>query len=53
MSIPASFLCILLCWVIEPTQNHEPPLPLIADKVILWYLWNWRHESLHMYSLVV
>ena len=51
MSTPSSFLCILLCWVIEPSQDHEPPLPLIADKVILWYIWSRSHESLHMSSL--
>ena len=51
MSTPSSFLCILLCWVIEPSQDHEPPLPLIADKVILGYICSWSHESLHMSSL--
>jgi hypothetical protein len=51
MSTPSSFLCILLCWVIEPSKDHEPPLPWIADKVIHWYICSWRHESLHMYLL--
>ena len=51
MTTPASSLCILYCWVIEPSQDHEPPLPLIADKVILGYICSWSHESLHMSSL--
>ena len=42
---------ILLCRVIKPSQDQEPPLPFMPDKLILWYLCNWSHESLHVYTL--
>ena len=34
-------LNIVLCWVMEPPQDQEPPLPLMPDKAILnvWLLW--------------
>ena len=42
---------ILLCWVIKSSQDQKPPLPFMPDKLILWYLFNWSHESLHVYTL--
>jgi hypothetical protein len=37
---------------IEPSQGQGPLLPLIPDKAILWYIYGWSLESLHVYSLV-
>ena len=43
---------IPLCWDIEPPQDRGPPLPLMPDKVILCYICDWSHGSLHVYFLV-
>ena len=37
---------------IKPSQDQGPLLPLMPDKVILCYICDWRHEFLHVYSLV-
>ena len=44
--------CIPLHWGIEPSQDQGSLLPLMPDKVIICYICNWRHDSLHVYSLV-
>jgi hypothetical protein len=43
---------IPLHWAIEPSQDHGPLFPLMTDKVILCYIYDWSHRSLHVYSLV-
>jgi hypothetical protein len=43
---------IPLHWVIVPSQDQGPLLPLITNKTILFYVCNWSHESHHVYSLV-
>ena len=43
---------IPLHWGIEPSQDQEPPLPLMPDKTILCYICGWSHGSLQVYSLV-
>jgi hypothetical protein len=43
---------IPLCWGIKPSQDQGPPLPLMPDKAILFYICSWSHKSLHVYSLV-
>ena len=45
---PASPPGTPLQWVIEPSQDQGPLLPL----VILCYICSWSHRSLHIYSLV-
>ena len=41
-----------LYWVIEPSQDQGPLLPLMANKAILCYICSWSHGSLHVYFLV-
>jgi hypothetical protein len=36
---------------INPSQDQGPLLPLLSDKSILWYIYDWSHGSLHVYSL--
>jgi hypothetical protein len=36
---------------IDPSQD-QGPLPLMPDKAILFYISDWSHGSLHVYSLV-
>jgi hypothetical protein len=43
---------IPLLWGIKPPQDQGPPLPLMSDKTILYYICSWSHVSLHVYSLV-
>ena len=37
---------------IEPSQDQGSLLLLMPDSAILWYICNWCHGSLHVYSLV-
>jgi hypothetical protein len=37
---------------IKPPQDQGPPLPLMPDKAILYYIRSWSHWSLHVYSLL-
>jgi hypothetical protein len=41
-----------LHWVIEPSQNQVPILPLMPDKAILCYICNQSHGLFHAYYLV-
>jgi hypothetical protein len=50
--LPLSCSGIPLHWGIEPPQDQGPLLPLMSDKAILWYICNWNHGSLQVYSLV-
>ena len=43
---------IPLHWGIKPPQDQGPPLPLMSDKTILYYICSRNHESLHVYCLV-
>ena len=43
---------IPLRWSIEPPQDQGPPLPLMPDKEILFYICSWSHRSLNVHSLV-
>jgi hypothetical protein len=36
---------IPLHWGIEPSQDQEPLLPLMSQKSILCFIFNWSHES--------
>ena len=38
--LPLHFPSIPLLWDIEPSQDQEPPFPLMADKAILCYICN-------------
>ena len=40
-----------LLWSMKISQDHGPLLPLMSNKAI-FYIHCWRHESLHVYSLV-
>jgi len=42
---------IPLNWSIKPSQNQGPLLPLISYKSILYYIRDWSHRSVHVYSL--
>ena len=46
---PSSFLY----WGIQPSQDQEPPLPLMSDKAILCYICSWSHGSFHVYLWLV
>ena len=35
----------------KPSQNQGPLFPLMSNKVILYYICNWSHGPLHVYSL--
>ena len=50
--LPPHHSSIPLRWGIKPPQDQGPPLPLISDKAILYYICIWSHGSLHVYSLV-
>ena len=41
-----------LHWDLKPSQDLEPLLPLVPDKVIFCYICSWNHEFFHVYSLV-
>ena len=43
---------IPLHWGIESPQEQGLTLPLVPDKAVLWYISNWIHGSLHVYTLV-
>ena len=43
---------IPLHWGIKPPQVQDPPLPLMSDKTILYYICIWSHGFLPVYSLV-
>jgi hypothetical protein len=43
---------IPICWGINPSQDQGPPLPLMPDKAILYYISSLNHGSLRVYSLV-
>ena len=43
---------IPLCWGTKPSQDQGPLLPLMPDKVILYYKFSCSHGFLHVYSLV-
>ena len=43
---------IPLHWVIKPPQYQGAPASLMPDKAILYYICNWSHGSLYVYSLV-
>jgi hypothetical protein len=43
---------IILHWVIEPSHDQGPLLPLMSNKAILCYIGGWSHGSLHVYYLV-
>jgi hypothetical protein len=45
-----SSICLL--WGIKPPQDQGPPLSLMSDKAILWYICIWSHGSLPVHSLV-
>jgi hypothetical protein len=41
-----------LHWVIKPSQDQRPLLPLMSHKAILCYKCGWSHGTLQLYSLV-
>jgi hypothetical protein len=43
---------IPLHWVIKPSLDQGPVLPLMTNKAILYCIYGWSHGSLHVYSLV-
>jgi hypothetical protein len=43
---------ITLHWIIGPSQDQGPHLPLMSGKAILCYICSWNHWLYHMYSLV-
>jgi hypothetical protein len=43
---------IPLFWVIKPSQDQGPPLPLLSGKAILCYICIWSHASVPVHSLV-
>jgi len=45
-------LGISLYCVMEPSPVHMPLLPLMFQKVTLWYIWVWSHVSFHVYSFL-
>ena len=47
-----SYPGISIHWVIEPSQEQGPLLPLMSNKAILCYIYSWSHESHHVCSLV-
>jgi hypothetical protein len=50
--LPPPRLRIPLQWVIKPSQDQGPLLPLMSNKANLCYICNWSHGSLHVYTLV-
>jgi hypothetical protein len=50
--LPPHHPSIHLHWSIEPPQNQGPPLPLMPDKAIVFYIWGWSHGTGHVHSLV-
>jgi hypothetical protein len=51
-TLPPLYPVIPLYCGISPSQDQGPLLPLMSNKAILCYICCWRHESLHVYSLV-
>ena len=47
---------ISLCWGIEPSQDQRPPLPLMPDEAILYYICSWSLKDTsqlsHSFGLV-
>ena len=43
---------IPLHWSIEPSLKQELFLPLMSNKVILYYMCNWSNGSLHVCSFI-
>ena len=44
-----SSLHIPLNWDIESSRDQGPLLPLMTNKVIIYYIHRWNHESHHVY----
>jgi hypothetical protein len=49
---PTSCPDILLHWIIEPSQDQEPLLPLVSDKAMLCNICCWSHGSFHVNSFI-
>jgi hypothetical protein len=45
-------LALPLYWGIKSSQDQGPPLPLMPDKAIFFYICIWSQGSLNVYSLV-
>ena len=50
--LPLPCPVIPLHWGIEPSQDQGPLLPLMSNKVILYFMCGWSHCSLQVYALV-
>ena len=46
-TLPPPHPGIPLHWVIKPSQDQGPLLPLMPDNAILCYMCSWSHGSLH------
>jgi hypothetical protein len=51
--LPPSRPSIPLYWGIEPSQDQGPLLSLMANEVILYYIYGWSHGLLHMYNKLI
>jgi hypothetical protein len=47
--LPPPRTSISLHWDIEPSLDQRPLLPLMPNKVILWYICSWSYGSLPVY----